>query len=98
MLEKFFKFTPKSAAKWEKNRSKGRTHFVWFRGVLGWGLPMFVIMTAFNLRRAPSSLTLTLIVNAIIWPIGGYIWGAWMWAASEKAYKRYTEQKLTARI
>ena len=95
MFEKFCRCTPKSAAKWEKNRSKGKSHFVWRYGVLGWGLCMFVVMTVLNYIRHPDSLAQTLIINAIIWPIGGYVWGVWMWAISERAYKKYAEQKPT---
>jgi len=53
---------------------------------------MFVIMTTFNYIRHTDSLGLYLIINAIIWPIGGYIWGIWMWAVSERAYKKYMQQ------
>jgi hypothetical protein len=93
MFEKLCRCTPKSAAKWEKNRAKGKSHFVWLYGVLGWGFPMFVFMTAFNYHRNPNSLALTLIINTIVWPIAGYGWGAWMWAINERAYKKYAEQK-----
>jgi hypothetical protein len=93
MFEKFCKYTPKSAAKWEKTRSKGKSHFVWLYGVMGWGLWMFVFTAVWNYFRHPDSLSQRLIINAIMWPIMGYCWGAVMWGISEKTYKKYVEQK-----
>ncbi len=95
MFEKLCRCTPKSAAKWEKKRSKGKSHFLWLYGVLGCGFCMFLLSQVFDYIWYPDWLGQYLIIDAIIWPIAGYGWGAAMWAMNERAYKQYAEQKPT---
>ena len=76
----------KHITKWETTREKGIIRFVIFRGVLAWGLPMFLIMTFFVNRGSMESVT-RLSFSALIYGIGGIFFGLWMWKASEKAFQ-----------
>lgn len=97
MLEKLMKWNSAKASKWEKVRSRGKRHFVLIRGVLGWGLVMFLFMTVFSHFqktgfKAPSfdDISITIIViNAVIWPIAGFVWGACTWSITDKSYLKY---------
>lgn len=101
MLEKFCKWNINRSARWKKVRLKGKTHFIWFRGVFGWGLCMFLFSTTFYyIQRLGFSLPTSenfpyniLIINVVICPIAGYIWGAWTWSLTEKSYQNYLEEK-----
>ncbi len=81
---------PKELKKWEITRQKGKAKFILLNGVLAWGLPMFIVMTFFLNRRPDQMLSLTTVfVSAIIWALGGALfgWMAWTWA--ERRYKKY---------
>ncbi|QGX39677.1 hypothetical protein [Permianibacter aggregans] len=87
----------KQIEKWQAVRAKGKQHFVLYHGVLGWGLWMFVVMTTWNHFRAadyawqnvePSWFSVLL--NLIVWSIGGYAWGALTWTLSEQRFWRNT--------
>jgi hypothetical protein len=56
---------------------------------------MFVLNTLFAIlyRRhhssqlpEPSSIIFDLILGLILWPIGGYVWGLWMWKLAESRF------------
>ena len=86
----------KQAAKWKKTRAKGRRHFIIYSGVLGWGLIMFVFMTAFiHLQQANfdiqqlSGLSLVVVlVNLLVWTLGGLVFGVLTWHGNEKLYQK----------
>lgn len=81
-------------AKWESVRAKGRTRFVLQRGVLGWGLPMFVIMTFVVNRPGPNALLSPrnyVIFSAFLWAGAGALFGLAIWWQGEKTYKKSFE-------
>ena len=41
----FERFQSGNVDKWYREASKGKARFILFRGVVCWGLPMFMIMT-----------------------------------------------------
>ena len=94
MLEKLIKWNSVKIAKWEKTRSRGRKRFILVRGVAGWGLLMFLFMTVlvhfrdagFKLPALEDISMVTILINAVVWPIAGYVWGAWTWSLTEKSY------------
>ncbi|NGM84792.1 hypothetical protein G5B47_20525 [Paenibacillus sp. 7124] len=82
-------------SKWEKIRSKGRKHFLFYRGVIGWGIPTAIIFTFFTeLLENDHSITfdysfyMSLLKTLIILPVCGYFWGLWVWKWTEKNYKK----------
>lgn len=91
---KLVRWNPRTLAKWENLRTKGKTSYVWFHGVLSWGVPMFVIMTPFlyfqqygwrwpTVGEFPVFL---IVLNLILWPTAGYFFGLVMWSTLEAAY------------
>ena len=47
---------------------------------------MFVVMTAQELIRKPPDYLVVILVNLLIWPIGGYLFGKAMWSSNEKYF------------
>jgi hypothetical protein len=81
---------PKELKKWEVTRQKGRKTFILVNGVLSWGLPMFIVMTFFVHRRPDGVHSPWMIlVSAILWALGGALFGWIMWRLSEKKYRKY---------
>jgi len=78
--------------RWEQTRKQGRGRYVLTSGVLVWGLPMFVVMTFF--ARETSDLTVGLVaVSAVIWAVGGAVFGILTWFFSERRYSRLTSRQ-----
>jgi hypothetical protein len=75
-------------ARWEWTRRLGIYRYILLYGLLGWGLPMFLLMTFF-VSQPPQSIPSTRVVllSACLWLLGG-IWFGWMtWRSSERKYK-----------
>lgn len=74
---------------WFATRTKGRWHFVLMRGVLGWGGAMFFAMALLPVlmhRREPSWPYF--FSQAIIWTIGGALFGLAVWTWSEWQFRK----------
>jgi hypothetical protein len=100
MLNNLIHWTPEKLRQWETIRTQGKRQFVVRRGIFWFGGFMFVFMTAwmsaFMLRGSRSvmvDLLVLLLINAIIWPIAGFMWGLWTWSLAERAYGRYQRQQ-----
>jgi hypothetical protein len=97
MFEKLTNMTKKRIDKWDKTRRKGKYRFILLNGVAGWGLLMFIIMTAFfhiqkvgfRLNEIQGISCQIVLINALIWPIGGFVWGACVWSINERLYLKY---------
>lgn len=77
-----------SDARWAKERAAGRKAYVLKRGVLGWGLPMFVAMTlVVPLVRGEAITPTSLVIGAIIWLLAGVAFGFFTWHLTEKGYQ-----------
>jgi hypothetical protein len=78
--------------RWETSRAQGRLRHILGIGVLAWGMPMFFVMTFFVNR--PDNLTGKLVLfSAVIWLVGGVLFGALTWYLSERRYHRLTAQQ-----
>lgn len=72
---------------WEKTRSKGKKNFIIYRGVLCWGMPMFVLMTLFVNKPGADGYTFLFVLgNALLWTMGGAFWGILTWNLIESRY------------
>ena len=80
---------PEALAKWEETRAKGKAHYILLRGVLGFGLPMFIAMTLLVDREDLSARFIVL--SAAAWLIGGAAFGAITWIVSERQYCKATQ-------
>jgi O-antigen/teichoic acid export membrane protein len=69
--------------RWAKTRAQGMSRFVLLKGVLAYGLPMFVIMTF--LIPHPK---LTHAQSALLWLLTGAAYGIVMWFLQEYRYRK----------
>ena len=76
--------TPYLAA-WERMRTRGRTRYIWRKGVIGWGLPVGLLVTLFGFSQRGFSIP-GLACAFVIWPTAGYCVGAITWGISERRY------------
>jgi hypothetical protein len=80
-------------ARWTHIRRLGFWRYVLLHGVLGWGIPTFVLMTFLVSPPARSATTGFVLVSAGIWLIAG-AWFGWMtWRSSEKKYKKFVDEQ-----
>jgi len=79
----------KDRKRWECTRAKGRRHFILVRSVLGWGLGTAFLFTALLwVEGEPSSRLLpNLVASVVVFPLGGILWGSWMWSILEGQYQ-----------
>ena len=77
---------PRRLRNWAKSRAHGMTHFVLFRGVLSYGLTMFLLMT-FIVHRGDLSPRF-IAVSALLWLLGGAVFGALTWFFMEWIYRK----------
>jgi len=77
---------PKWVAKWAADRAAGRGRYI-FRLGLSYGAAMF-IATTFVVAHPPLTASL-LLARALIWAMGGALFGSLMWWISEWRYQRH---------
>jgi hypothetical protein len=80
--------TPRQLQRWAATRARGRSRFIWLFGVLGWGIPMVILWTAFMVRGFGLPSIPVIPFAAIAFPLGGYVWGAAMWWMAEAAFQK----------
>lgn len=81
--------TGSDAQKWAEMRGSGRRSHVLTRG-LGWGAFMFVALGTWALIQGEMSLT-WLVVNAVLWTIGGLGFGWVTWPMNERLFRAREE-------
>lgn len=75
--------------KWQSTRVKGKSRFILINGLIGWGLPMFIIMTFVVNKPEAGHMSPSLVaLNAFIWAIGGLAFGYFVWSASERVFQK----------
>jgi hypothetical protein len=75
--------------KWARLQRLGRSHFVLRYGVLGFGLltaTLFVLLQGY--LHGVTAALFQLVPAFILFPLGGYAWGRFMWWFLEKYHGR----------
>lgn len=80
---------PAALAQWQKTRALGKRRFVLVSGVLSWGVPMFFVMTF--VIGEPEIRPLMIAISALIWLLGGALFGATLWVITERQYRKARE-------
>ncbi len=81
---------------WELERRSGKNRFILIRGVVIWGGLTATMAIIFNLITNPLNLTLCRLIRYyIIWQIGGYFYGLWLWNFMERKYTNEINKKMT---
>lgn len=85
---------------WEKIRAKGTWHYVFFRGILGWGIPFGVFFWLFQFFNSRDSIDREIILELefLIFFISlclivGFFVGLVGWFFTETAYQRSRKNK-----
>jgi hypothetical protein len=73
-------------------RAQGRKHYIFYTGILRWGMSVFALTTLWSWYEEygwhippPGYLCFSIILGLVIWSVAGYFWGAYMW-------KRFLEE------
>ncbi len=78
---------------WEKMRGRGKQSYALLNGALGWGGLMFLLMSCVKIFVEHERLDLPyIVIGVLIWPLGGYCWGLWMWILCEKRLQGSTNK------
>ena len=89
---------PPKTTRWAQVRSQGKSHFLWYYGVLGVGVPIAVFKIVFDLSDQGNFPLLSLLLNVILFPIVGLLIGFLTWSISERKYKRRQERRDSEQI
>jgi hypothetical protein len=74
-------------ARWERIKQRGIWYFVFFRGVLGWGISMSIIGIIFvHVLRDEEALPWYFILGMCM--IAGFFWGLATWFVIMRSYSR----------
>lgn len=77
----------RQARRWVKIRASGRDRFVWIYGVFGWGVSTGVLVSlVISFLNQWEGVLFYMALGLVLFPIGGYFWGRWVWWISEKQY------------
>ena len=71
---------------WKQVRAKGLLRYVLVRGVLAYGLPMFLAMTFVVNRDKLNSNFIGL--SVLVWALGGALFGVLTWHVQERKFVR----------
>ena len=84
----------KRESNWATVRLKGRFHYILTRGVLAWGIPMYVVMVVAPSLRADTSPTAVYFLwQAGLWGGAGALFGAVIWHFSERQFLRRSHEQ-----
>lgn len=81
-----------SMRRWSKTRERGMRSWVLSRGVLGWGVPMYFVMSVMQVAWHPGDWRSIALIDLPIWIGGGVLWGAVTWWTMEWRYRRHLRQ------
>ena len=78
-----------AVARWELERKAGALRYVLRKGLIAWGLPMYVFMYLVQtLLRGESLEVQDALLSAVLWLGGGAFFGVVMWLVSEFNYRK----------
>ena len=74
--------------KWENLRKRGPAHFVLFWGVAVWGIGTAILWSLLMWLASDLEISQLLPLALVLFPIGGLLWGSFIWWFAERKYKR----------
>jgi hypothetical protein len=78
-----------AVARWERERKAGALRYVLRKGLVGWGLPLYVFMYGVQtLLRGDALEPQQALRSAVLWLGCGAVFGAVMWWVSEFNYRK----------
>jgi hypothetical protein len=83
------KLTLKGRERWAKTRQMGRSRYVLWTGVVGWGVTTGVVWAlSMAMKEGWSLLPIFLTFALIAFPAGGYFFGRLMWKWNEVCFRQ----------
>jgi formate-dependent nitrite reductase membrane component NrfD len=74
---------------WEHIERVGFWKFILLRGVLAWGVPVFLIMIfVFHQPQVKHVTASVVIFSACVWLLGGAGFGCWTWRRAKRKYEK----------
>ena len=83
---------------WAKVRAKGKWHFILVKGVLLWGGLMFLamgVLVPWSTHSASEFTPRGYMIDAIVFPLGGLVWGLLVWWLGERNVRNYETRQRT---
>jgi hypothetical protein len=78
-----------AVARWERERKAGALRYVLRKGLVGWGLPLYVFMYGVQTLLRGDALEPQQALRSAVWWLGcGAVFGAVMWWVSEFNYRK----------
>lgn len=77
------------AIRWRTLREAGMASWIVKRGLLAYGVPMYVFFVVYRWFGKPEQLAPSLVYNIPSWLIAGTIFGVLTWYVFEWQYRRY---------
>ena len=73
---------------------KGKWHFIFVHGVIGWGLLTAILFSVVNYLTTDTQFLQGMGTYFIIFPIGGIAWGYVMWLRFYNQYHKFGDGEL----
>lgn len=89
MKEKEFK-------NWQEARKQGALTFTLVKGLLAWGVPMFILMTFIVndvIDEQGHIEWAHIVIGAIVWTVGGCLFGIVLWFVTERQYQNELQKR-----
>jgi hypothetical protein len=78
------------ATRWALIRQRGRRRYIFLIGVVRWGIGIAVLSTILGgWLGAPGPFLGRLAIALAVYPVGGIIYGAWMWSFNERRHSEW---------
>ncbi len=78
------KMNVKQKERWARLREMGRRRYIWIHGVLGWGVSVAIAWSvSIAWDEGWDRLPILLPIALVLFPFGGYFFGAIMWRMME---------------
>ena len=82
---------------WEKKRLKGKLSFVFYDGVVLWGLKMAIFYTVLEkvFFNSHETWAYQLLYSLLTFPVCGFFFGIFIWNIRERSYQKSLKAKLS---
>ena len=91
------RMTDQQASSWAAVRERGRRRYILVNGVLCWGVITGVLWSGVmwfqSHERTLPAFALLLGIALVGFPLGGLVWGAWMWRCMERRFGAWQAER-----
>lgn len=72
---------------------KGKWHYIFVYGVFGWGVSTAILFSLLLVFSGETSFVDAIFQSLIMFPIGGFFWGLYMWSYFVKQYTKINKKR-----